>query len=477
MIIFFVLYLALLLVIGWVASKSHGSSDEYLISNRKVNGLFSALSSESTGMSGWLLLGLPGQIFTKGLSAGWAGWSCILGTFLNWRLIAPRVQKLAHDKRYISLVDILSHDDNAEPSNINNIVRYLSSIGIIFFMTIYTWAQFVALGKALSLPAVGMGLSYESSVIFGGITIIAYSSLGGFKSVVWTDVLQAIIMACVFIIVPAYLILNVSDFDKQTTLARATASGVDVFNVFQEGLSLAFFMTLLSGFGIGAAYTGQPQLVSRYIATRSRKDIRTASWAALFWVILATVGVAVIGVISHFILDSSAIRDSELIIFEAAAAALPMWLYVVVAAGVAAAIMSSADSFLMASATSLSNDVLLIKKFSKKLNNKTIVPRFFVIFVGVFSLCLAYNTDISISDGIVFKLASYAWGGLAIAFGVPLIYKLFSIKPRPQILLLIMLVGVIANVLWQFFNWSAYIYEVIPIMILQLLTWFIASKN
>ena len=476
MIFFFVIYVLLLLAIGAVAGRKQSSSEDFLISNRTLGGRVAAFSSESTGMSGWLLLGLPGQIFQKGLSAGWAGWSCILGTFLNWKFIAPRAQEIASKHKFISIVDFLAWDDGTSPPIFQLLVRYLSAAGIIFFMTVYTWAQFVALGKALSLPALGMGLDYSSAVLIGASTIILYSIMGGFKSVVWTDLFQALIMAIVFLIVPIALLFKFLTVGPVANTTEITESSISLLSLFEGGLSLTAFMVLISGFGIGAAYTGQPQLFSRYMATKSQDDVKTGTVTAVVWVALATIGVAAIGVLGNLVLDTSLVSDPELIIFEASSAVLPAWMYLIVTAGVAAAVMSSADSFLIASATSISHDVPVVRNFASKLPNKTLLPRGVVLLIGLAALVLSYTTNIDATGAVVFSLASYAWGGLAIAFGIPVVYRLYSKRPKVKFVFLLMFLGVAANVMWHVTGLSSVLYEVIPIMLIQLLVWLAYEK-
>jgi Na+/proline symporter len=88
----FLVYLGVLLVLGFVAERYTKSLEAFLLGDRKMGPWLTALSYESTAYSGWLMLGFPGRAFSRGLAAVWAGVACVIGDSLNWLLVSQRLR-------------------------------------------------------------------------------------------------------------------------------------------------------------------------------------------------------------------------------------------------------------------------------------------------------------------------------------------------------------------------------------------------
>jgi hypothetical protein len=88
----FVVYLIAMVGVGiWVYMRTQSFTD-FALGGRKLNAPTAALSAQASDMSGWLLLGLPGAVYAAGIGATWIAIGLTVGTYLNWKFIAPRLR-------------------------------------------------------------------------------------------------------------------------------------------------------------------------------------------------------------------------------------------------------------------------------------------------------------------------------------------------------------------------------------------------
>ncbi|MEE8460878.1 MAG: sodium/proline symporter, partial [Acidobacteriota bacterium] len=190
-----VLYLIILLVIGFWGRGESTSVAGYYVAGKKLPGWVIAFSSNATGESAWLLLGLTGVGYLVGIHALWITLGEVLGIALAWTLVARPFK--AYTDRYdsITVADYLE----ARFRDSQHLLRLLS-VGIIFTMVIaYTAAQLTASGKAFSSF---LGTTYFTGVFIGAGVILFYTTVGGFKAVAYSDLLQGILMFLGLLILP-----------------------------------------------------------------------------------------------------------------------------------------------------------------------------------------------------------------------------------------------------------------------------------
>ena len=194
MIVFFS-YLAVLAGLAIWSSQESQSLKGYFLAGKKLPFWVVAFSTNATGESGWLLLGLTGMGYAMGAQALWVVVGEVIGIGLSWTLISRRLKKLSDDSDAITVPDILE----ARFNDHRHILRWISVIVILTMVTAYVTAQMAATGKAF----VGfIEVDYTTAVILGGIVIIAYTIIGGYKAVAYTDVVQGVLMLAGLIIVP-----------------------------------------------------------------------------------------------------------------------------------------------------------------------------------------------------------------------------------------------------------------------------------
>ena len=84
----FSIYLAVVILIGFIAWRSTKDFDDYILGGRSLGPWVVALAAGASDMSGWLLMGLPGAMYLGGVSESWIAIGLILGAYANWRWVA-----------------------------------------------------------------------------------------------------------------------------------------------------------------------------------------------------------------------------------------------------------------------------------------------------------------------------------------------------------------------------------------------------
>ena len=155
-----VLYMAMVIWIGVIYSKKTKTSEDYFLGGRGLGPWVTAMSAEASDMSSWLLMGLPGLAYATGFSqAGWTAIGLILGTYLNWKIVAKRLRHYTEvADNAITVPDFFSNrfkDDK-------KILSSISAIMILIFFTVYTASGFAACGTLFNSV---FGLNYQKSMI------------------------------------------------------------------------------------------------------------------------------------------------------------------------------------------------------------------------------------------------------------------------------------------------------------------------
>ncbi|MBN2287246.1 MAG: sodium/proline symporter PutP [Tissierellales bacterium] len=454
------LYLVAMVFIGWVYYKKTSDFSDYVLGGRKLGPWTAALSAQASDMSGWLLIGLPGAAYVSGIEASWIAIGLGLGTYINWKVVAKRLRsytEIAGDS--LTLSDYFENrfrDDT-------HILRLVSSIVIIVFFSVYTSAQFSAGAKLFETL---MGMNYTFALILGAAVIILYTFLGGFMAVSFTDFIQGMLMFFALIIVPFVIVAELGGFgaafDKLSTvdphymsLMRATGGG--------GAISL---IAIVSNMAWGLGYFGQPHILARFMAIGSRDEIKKARLIAMIWVIFSLAAAVMVGVFGRVYITD--IADPEKIFMLSVDTLFVPVIAGVLLAAILAASMSTADSQLLVTASSISEDIY--KKYIKKDatdNDMIKIGRYAVIGIAVIAVFIAFDPNSS-----VFGLVSYAWAGLGASFGPLIIASLFWKRANKWGAIAGMISGAVTVILWtQIAKVSSAaifgLYEIVPAFIVS----------
>lgn len=446
-------YMILLLLIGYYSSLKTKSREDFFLASRSLGSWVTAISSTASSESGWVVLGFVGLAYKEGVVALWTAIGCLFGYFINLYLLAPRLREKAKSLNSLTLLDYISdsYDKNG------NLLRITSSIIILLSLLGYVSAQMTAVGKAMNafLP-----VDYKYGVIIGGIVIIVYTLIGGFRAVSYTDFVQGLIMVFALIVMPLIVLIECGGyFNVINTLNEKSPEMVFIFGN-REGFTLLGFILGLLGIGLG--YPGQPHVITRYMAAKSEEKIRQSQIIAMIWGTLVFYGAGILGISGRLLLPE--LNDPEQLFPILSKSLLNPIIAGIMLAAVLSAIMSTVSSQLLVISSTLSRDLLdraLMRLQSEK--EALLIGRLSILIMGIFSIFIAL-TEIR----IVFWFVLFAWSGLGASFG-PLILSSLKYKNITKLGAFFSVVsGFLTTIIWKVSGLSdSIIYELIPAFLIS----------
>jgi sodium/proline symporter len=442
-IISFSIYLVFLMGIGVYFYKKTASLEDYLIGGRAMGSWVTALSAQASDMSGWLLMGLPGAVYLGGTSQAWIAIGLFIGTVLNWKYVAARLRVYTEKTDSMTLPSFFEK----RFGDSTGLLRIISAAIILLFFTIYSASGLVASGKLFESL---FNIEYKLAVIFGGLAIVSYTFLGGFMAVYWTDFFQGILMFFAITIVPT---IAYGEIGGMSSIIEMTAENGVSLSLMPEGFTLA---AVISAAAWGLGYFGQPHILARFMGIDTIKKVAPARKIAVVWVAISLTAAVFVGIIAIPMFPN--IVDSEKVFIEMIAKIFNPWLGGILLAAILSAIMSTIDSQLLVSSSTLTEDFYnkIVSREASE-SEKMWAGRAFVIIISVIAFILALNPNNS-----VLGLVSYAWAGLGAAFGPVVLFALFSRKTSWRSVLTGMLLGTITLIYWKESGLGSTLYEIVP---------------
>lgn len=434
---FFALYLLLLLAIGYFAYRRTHTFSDYLIGGGRVSALPGALSATASDMNGWLLLVLPGLAMTTGFTVFWLAGALLIGSWLNWLVVAQRLRAFSHRAG-----DVLTLPGYFEYrfGDHSRVLRTVSSLFILLFFLCYSCAGMIAAGQLLSQA---FAMNYSVAVLICASTALAYTQLGGFLAVAWSDVAQGLLILLVLILVPWLVIDSQGGLDL--TLAQVSSKNPDLLNMLTDAQGQPLTaMSLLATLGLTLGYFGQPHILARFMGIRSRECISIARRIAVIWTGFALTGACMIGIAAIGVLPQAATDDKQVFLLLAQLLFDPV-IAAALAIAILAAIMSTLDSQLLVAASALSEDLyrgLFNRPASQTLMLKA--GRRSVLLLGLIAMLMAMD-----SESAMLQWLSVGWAGLGAAFGPVLIASLYWQRMNGFGALAGMLAGGSTVLIWQ----------------------------
>jgi sodium/proline symporter len=448
----FIIYFIFLMGVGIYFYKKTTNIEDYLLGGRGMGSWVTALSAQASDMSGWLLMGLPGAVYLGGGKESWIAIGLFIGTVLNWKFVAPRLRVYTGKTNSMTLASFFE-DRFQDPTGL---LRIISAIITLIFFTIYSSSGLVAAGKLFESM---FSINYTVAVIVGAVVIVLYTFLGGFLAVCWTDLFQGILMFLAITVVP---ILAYNHVGGMEAINQAmSAKNISLSLIPEHSLPL---MVIISTMAWGLGYFGQPHILARFMSIKSIKKLPEAMTIAIVWVLISLGGAVIVGLISIPMFPE--IADAERVFIEMITEIFNPWIGGVLLAAILSAIMSTIDSQLLVSSSTLTEDFYdkIIKKDASEAELMH-VGRICVLIISVIALFLALNPN-----NTVLGLVSYAWGGFGAAFGPVVLFALFSKKTSWKSALAGMIIGTIVLVIWKQVGLGAKMYEIVPGFIANTLT-------
>ena len=422
----FILYLCIMLGIGFYFSNKSKKLSDYFLAGRGLGSWVTAMSAQASDMSGWLLMGLPGAAYATGMGNYWIAIGLAIGTILNWAFVAKplrRFTEVCGDS-----ITIPQYFQNRFKSD-SPVVRMVCAVVIFIFFLVYTTSAFVSGGKlfqvVFNIDSNNDAYS-KAAIIISVLIIVTYTFFGGFNAVAWTDLIQGLLMVVTIVILPIALIANTPDFSAEmlANTPKMVAEGADTSG-FMSMFSGRSAVSIISDLAWAFGYFGMPHILVRFMAIKDTKEVKKSGIIAVVWVLISLTAAVLVGVLGRAYLDSqNTVLDAasmELIFITTVKRLFPSFLGGIFLSAVLASIMSTADSQLLVTASAVVNDFYTIVVKKETSEKKLMwISRISVMVISVIACILALNPNDSIM-GIV----SNAWAGFGAAFGPAILLSLY----------------------------------------------------
>ena len=410
-----IVYFVVLLAIGYYAYKlSTSNLDEYMLGGRSIGPYVTALSAGASDMSGWMIMGLPGEVYSIGLSATWLAIGLTVGAWLNYILVAPKLRVYTeHTGNAITIPDFFEK----RVADNSHVLKVISGIIIVVFFTLYTSVGMVSGG---TLFESAFGLDYRIGTILTMGIVVIYTFFGGYLAVSLTDFFQGVIMLIAMVMVPIAALITLNGFDTFNTVAEVKPTNLDLF----KGTSAISIIGLIA-WGLG--YFGQPHIIVRFMSIKSHKLLPKARRFGIGWMAISLIGACLVGLTGiAYIHDTTQTIDNPETIFILMSQVLfhPLVGGFFLAA-ILAAIMSTISSQLLVTSSALTQDFykIITRKRGKEADRDkefVLIGRFAVLLVAIVAIMLAWTPN-----DTILNLVGNAWAGFGAAFGPLVLMSLY----------------------------------------------------
>lgn len=440
----FVVYLASLLGVGaWFFFRDKDCNEKgYFLGGRQMGPWVTALSAGASDMSAWVLMGLPTSVYALGLGQMWIAIGLALGYTISWIYQAPRLRSfsiVANDA--ITIPEYLTHRFLSK----SRALQIVCAMVFLIAYTIYSASSIKACGTLFNTVT---GLESDFAMYLAAFIIIAITFLGGFRAVCWTDFLQALLIFGAMLIAPLFAYALV-DASKAATIPAE----------FWDPVSN--WKDIASGLGWGLGYFGMPHIIVRFMSLNKQSNMKKSAAIAVTWTTSVVIFAGVIGVVGRMYLGfDETINNNSLVFITMVRTIFPALISGLLLSAVLAASMSTADSQLLAAASSFASDVYRPIFRNNQASDKEMLwaGRIVVMVISVISVFIAASPN----SGSIMSLVANAWGVFGAAFGPAIMLSLFWKRFTYTGALVGIIVGAVVDIYW-FTNLAHLgIYEIIP---------------
>ncbi len=438
-IVAFGVYFTILGMIGFFAYRQSKKTADFILGSRSLNYWITALAAHASDMSGWLFMGFPAAVYSRGLSEAWTAVGLVLFMFLNWKFVAPKLRKLT--ERFHSLT--LSSFFEQKFRDNTGMLRVVSALFCLIFFTFYIAANFVALGYLFESI---FYLSYSTGIYLGAF-IVFYILLGGYLSIAWVDFFQGIFLLGMILLVPTVAFLDIGGVQHIIKAAQDQHVSLSFFP--QTWSNIASTIMLAVGWGLG--YFGQPHIVTKFMGIKDVNDIQKAQRVGLAWQTITLTAAICVGLIGIAFFPAG-LENSELLFVTMAKQLFKPFFAGIILCAILASAVNVIGAQILVSVSILAEDF-----YKRIINEKNVsMARYRVQCfsrVSVFVICgLAMFYALNNREKTIYELVYYAWAGLGCSFGPLVLMSLHCQLVNRYGALASIIVGGITAGLWPRYN-------------------------
>lgn len=429
----FVITMLIFVMIGVASTRSSSAEvSDYLVAGRSVSPWVAGLSAVASNNSGFMFIGAIGFTYSYGLSAVWLFFAWLFGDYCSWLIVHQRLRARSEEQGNDSVTGFLASDGGREDRTLQLALGGLT----VVFLTLYAAAQLKAGGKALEST---LSWAPESGVYIGAVMVAVYSFAGGIRASLWTDVAQAMVM----IIAMAALTWVCHDqvASLSTLSARLESISPELLTWTPSDATLGLLPYALGWFLAGFGGVGQPHMIVRAMTVDRPESITLMRRVYFSWYLLFSVFTMLVGLYARVYFEAigaSAFDKETALPMLADAHLSPLWVGLILAALFAAS-MSTADSQVLASSASLTQDV------APQLRSSYVASK--VATLSVVSLAMGVAL---IGPESVFELVTLAWGLMMTCFTPLMIARVCAWQPSTSRALCAAALGLFAMLMWKY---------------------------
>ncbi|MBS0621359.1 MAG: sodium/proline symporter [Verrucomicrobia bacterium] len=448
----FALYFACLLIIGFLTYRRSKNGGEFVLGGRSLNFYVTALSAHASDMSSWLFMAYPASIFLFGGVQIWTAIGLLLGMFLNWQLVAPRLRR--ETERYAAVTLGTFFTNRFEDPH--GTLRALSAPLALLFFTVYVSAGLVGMGYLFDVV---LGIHPDLGMAVAMLVVIIYVTVGGFVSICWIDFFQALFLLAVIIMVPLVALMHEGGFSAIANGSSLRSLSWSLWPEQGNALVQVFLIT----FGWGLGYFGQTHILTKFMGIRDPAELVKSKWLGMSWQTLSLAAATLVGAAAVAYFPSSP-SNPELVFVLMVKSLFHPFLAGIVLCAILAATISTIDSQIIVLVSVLAEDLyhrVLRKKAPPK--EQLWASRSAVLLISVIAYLIAV-----LSGSTVMELVFYSWSGLGSTFGPVLLLALYDKKTNRAGAIFGMVYGGLVAALWPLVPTPITIPALIPGFLLNL---------
>ena len=445
------IYVAILFVIGIVASRRINKMSDYYLGGKNMGFWAVAFSARATGESGWLLIGLTGMGAMAGYSAYWVVAGELLGVFVSWQFMAKLFKRRSDQYGSITIPDYLqSHFKSS-----TNTLRVIAASVLVIFVVIYVASQMDVTGIAFESM---LGIDYRIGALIGFTIVLCYIFIGGFVAAVWSDMFQGVLMFFGLVLLPIVVWfsmdhgagvtegLNAIDPTLTRLMGRSDDGWLNLFTI------LGFSM-------IGLGFLGSPQVYVRFMSIKSENEIDKGKWVALLFTLLTDAAAVTIGILARIYFTKEGQDPEEIlgnngenVLSMITETFLPTVLVAIFIAIVLSAIMSTIDSLLILASSAITRDFYQ-KIFRPDLKDEDLTKfsRIVTVVMALIALGIAILLYNLYPERQIFWIMIFGWSGIAATFCPVIILSLFWKGYSEKGAIASMVSGFVSVIFFKFF--------------------------
>src|ERR1700733_1563329 len=344
----FFCYFTILLTIGMISHRKQTSNAEFIVGNRSLNYWLTALSAHASDMSAWLFMGLPMAVYVSGLSASWIAFGLLMGMYLNWRLVATRLRISTERYNCYTLSSYFEKRFNDKSGTL----RLLSAIMLVFFLIHYIAATLTAMGQIFESV---FFIDYYVGLTFATLVIVIYTFAGGFVTIAWTDLFQALFLLFAIVLTPivAYFYMK----NGANRLIELTVENEGFLSFLGEGVSSASITAaILTALSWGLGYFGMPHIITKFMGIKDPKGLKKSMYLGMSWQVLALATAVFVGIVGAAFFEERLIQP-QLVFIDMVKIIFNPFFGGLILCGVVAANLSTVDSQLLVCASAIGEDL------------------------------------------------------------------------------------------------------------------------